>query len=504
MSLLRGVSLLSVSFLAVLSSASLAAQVPVDHMVVFGDSLSDNGNFYALTHNPTAPAYSFGRATDGPDTYPASTINGLWEEQLATSLGLAVPQPDLINTANLNFAFSGAETGDLANSASGPYGMAQQVQSYLEQKPPQIGTALHFFWGGTNDVFDYPNPLIAEQGSIQNISAQISSIAAAGGKYFVWLNLPPLDLTPRAAGSATLKTASANFATDMQQAIATLRASNPGIVIVPVDIYSLFKQVIQTPPQYGLTNVTTQSQYHAVNPDQYFFWDSVHPTTRIHQLIAGLVQTDIAHILAIPSSPVKLPLSDDFAATALNSSIWTVEAPPDATVSVANDHSVLSLPAGTNHDAFIGGNHSVRILQHVSNVDFDVAAKFDSALGSAYEGQGILVQQDDGTYLRFELASDGTQLFLSGASVFGGTETNYFSTPLSAGNSSLWLEVKRNGDRWTLNASNDGANYTTAGSFNQNIDVTAIGPFAWNYNSNGSAAPAITSLVDYFHNLAAQ
>lgn len=500
----RLVSLLALCCGAAIFPSSLAAQAPVDHMVVFGDSLSDNGNLYTVIHQPAPPTYSLGRSTDGPDTYPASAISGLWEEQLAASLGLPDPQPDLVNSANLNFSFSGAESGDLANSATGPYGMALQVQSYLQQNPANIGTALHLFWGGTNDVFDYPDPLTAATGSVENISGQIASIAAAGGKYFVWLNLSPLELSPRGAGRTDIQAATAAFATSMQAAIATLHSSYPNIVIVPVDVYSLYKQVAQAPASYGLVNVTTASQSLAVNPDQYIFWDGLHPTTRMHQIIADEAKTDILRVVPIAAAQVKAAISDEFESTALNPDVWTVEAPPDATVTVANGHAVLSLPAGANHDAFMGGDLAVRILQPVSNGDLDVSAKFDSPLNGAYEGQGIMIQQDDHTYLRFEISSDGTQSYLTGASVSGGSETNFFSVPMSGQNPSVWLEVKRTGDFWTLNSSMDGVNYTTAGNFSQAIVVSSIGPYAWNYNPDVASSPAVTSMVDYFHNLASQ
>ena len=175
------------------------------------------------------------------------------------------------------------------------------------------------------------------------------------------------------------------------------------------------------------------------------------------------------------------------------------KAPPDATVSVTNGHAVLSVPGGANHDPFLGGNQSARILQPISDVDLDVAVKFDSIPNAAYSGQGILVQQDDGTYLRFEIASSGTQLLLSGASVGGGSEANYFSVPFADNGSSIWLEVKRVGNTWTLNSSADGTNYTLAGIFNQAIRVSAIGPYAWNYSSDVTATPAMSSQVDFFH-----
>jgi phospholipase/lecithinase/hemolysin len=290
------------------ASSLWADPFPADHMVVFGDSLSDNGNLYTVIHLPVPPTYDWGRSTDGATTYPSSSISGLWEEQLAPSLGLAVPQPDLVNTVNLNFAFSGAETGAIANSVGGPYGMSAQVQRYLDEKPANIATAVHFFWGGTNDVFDYTDPLSAEKTAIANISSQIGSVAQAGGRYFVWLNLFPLELTPRGAGSESIKAACADFAIDMPQAIAKLQASFPGITIIPVDVYSLFKWIVQLPAVYGFTNVSTQSQGFPVDPDEYVFWDYVHPTTRVHQLIADLVLSDLTLVLGSPSAVMHQPV----------------------------------------------------------------------------------------------------------------------------------------------------------------------------------------------------
>jgi hypothetical protein len=128
----------------------------------------------------------------------------------------------------------------------------------------------------------------------------------------------------------------------MQGASLSFRHRNLGITFTSVDIHSLFKQVTQ----YGLTNVTTQAQSDPVNPDQYIFWDYLLPTTKMHQLIAGLVRSDITRVLDLPSAQTKLPVSDDFTSTVLNTDLWTVEAPPDATVTVASGHSILSLPGG--------------------------------------------------------------------------------------------------------------------------------------------------------------
>jgi phospholipase/lecithinase/hemolysin len=87
------IPLLWLFLLSFSARSSLAAPVQIDHMVIFGDSLSDNGNLYSILHLPAPPTYALGRSTDGPATYPAPAISGMWEEQLAPSLGLPVPSP---------------------------------------------------------------------------------------------------------------------------------------------------------------------------------------------------------------------------------------------------------------------------------------------------------------------------------------------------------------------------------------------------------------------------
>src|SRR5271170_4645654 len=105
-----------------LLSASLFGQVPFRQFVVFGDSLSDNGNLYAGTTllgdpTPAAPQYATGEYTDGVNSVPStSSPLGLWIEQLARGLSLPVPQP--FAKGGLNYATASALTG--SNPAYSP------------------------------------------------------------------------------------------------------------------------------------------------------------------------------------------------------------------------------------------------------------------------------------------------------------------------------------------------------------------------------------------------
>ena len=84
-----------------LLSVSLTMGVPVragtiSQLVVFGDSLSDNGNAAIALGGAFPGDYAPNAFTDGPATTPATSgPYGLWIDQLASDLGVPDPQPFL-------------------------------------------------------------------------------------------------------------------------------------------------------------------------------------------------------------------------------------------------------------------------------------------------------------------------------------------------------------------------------------------------------------------------
>jgi hypothetical protein len=197
------------------------------------------------------------------------------------------------------------------------------------------------------------------------------------------------------------------------------------------------------------------------------------------------------------------PVADEFNESSINTSVWTARTPVGGSVSLSNGELVLTVPAGSNHDAFVPALDAVQLVQPIANQNFDVAVKIDSTLaGSAiYSGQGIMVEGDASNYIRYELAAVGN-VSLSAFTISGGNQTTRINlSPFSGYSVPTYLRLARSGSTYTAYYSSDGSTWTTAGSFTDSLSVTGLAPYAWNYNSTPSKAPAITAKFDWFHNV---
>ena len=132
-------------------------------------------------------------------------------------------------------------------------------------------------------------------------------------------------------------------------------------------------------------------------------------------------------------------------------------------------------------------------MQAANNTDFELEAKFDSAVSERIQIQGIVVEQDATNILRFDFYSDGTSTRIFSTSNVAGATSVQIREVITDG-VPLYLRVKRAGDQWTESYSYDGANWIVAGTYTHAMNVTSAGVFAGNTGSR----PAHTALVDYF------
>ena len=193
------------------------------------------------------------------------------------------------------------------------------------------------------------------------------------------------------------------------------------------------------------------------------------------------------------------PVSDDFHSGTLNTSLWTLVNPLGDGVCDGGTNAVFTLPGGAAHDVWVGGNNSIRIMQSITNVDFEVETKFETAPTSQFQLEGNIVEEDASNYIRFEVHHDGTSPRLFVASFVGGTPTIQHNAPIATAGPPFWIRVKRLGNDWTFSSSTNGTSFTTAVTFNVPYTITKIGPYAGN---TGSPPPANTVNVDYFFNTA--
>ncbi len=309
---------------------------PYSNIYVFGDSLSDPGNIFNVTTflqqspelltldipiTPLSPPYFEGRFSNGP----------VWVEQLAEDLGITLtpstelsvvsPETNILSSVtviddnplispffngrttsqSVNFAFGGAQTGANGSGEFGSLipGLQQQVDWFVNDHLQALETAdpdaLYILWAGRND---YNELNINPEPTIDNLEAEIETLYELGARNFLVPNLPdlaqiPVSLNPDSPippETLTELSNAHNFLLDTT--IDELRDSLTGANLVVLNINSLFDDVITNPEDYGLTNttdsyldLTTFMPATDESPDEYLFFDALHPTVVGHEIV---------------------------------------------------------------------------------------------------------------------------------------------------------------------------------------------------------------------------
>ncbi|MEM7131331.1 MAG: hypothetical protein AAF702_33770 [Chloroflexota bacterium] len=201
------------------------------------------------------------------------------------------------------------------------------------------------------------------------------------------------------------------------------------------------------------------------------------------------------------------PISDDFNSCLLDNDLWTLEDPiGDVTLSQSGTQAIISIPGGTDHDLWTEKNFAPRIIQPMADGDFMAEVKFQTVPTQRFQMQGLIVEQDDKNFLRFDVFHSGTELRLF-AAIFDNTEaqpTVRFNEEISSDlkeDSDIVIRVQHFDDRWRLFYSFDGSNWIGPKvTFEHPLVVKQIGVFAGNTASNDDIPPAYEAKIDYFYN----
>lgn len=297
------------------------AQGAYTSMVVFGDSLSDTGNIYNTLGGlyPFSPPYYQGRFSNGPVAV----------EHVAAGLGLT--------DRFYNFAFGGALTG--TEGALPGTGLQRQV-GYYGSILQQFGTAadpggLYVVWGGGNDlrdlIFDLPatadEAVRAVDTVVSNLRSVVSTLHGLGARHFLLPTMPDLGLTPDALsdGKGPLgHVVSSYFNWQLALAYGGLAEQWQDETFFLFDTMGLQQQLVASAAALGFTNLTTPcvDNLLACDPATFAFWDDLHPTARVHEILGGAM-------LALVAPPVLTLQADGLAIASASAvpepqTLWTL------------------------------------------------------------------------------------------------------------------------------------------------------------------------------------
>jgi len=307
--------------LALASSAAFAQSAPpvqasshaglFDNMVVFGDSLSDDGNLSLALQLPQIV-----RFTTNPGQTGIENVADYFEMPMTPALA-----------GGTDFAFGGA--GLVNNSPGTPSSvpvLPAQLGMYLQATGGQADpNALYAVWGGANDIFygatsaaagataqqliqqtiqqlvqqaiagsvipNDPTAIAAYTAQItpvvtQQVTAQVEAAAGvtslmtpdqvqagiqqaaatelgmidqlgkAGARYVMVFNLPNIGATPEAMAQGATASAQLTGLTLTFNNTLNTGLAKAGVNIIPVNTFALLSELTADPSRYGFTNVT--------------------------------------------------------------------------------------------------------------------------------------------------------------------------------------------------------------------------------------------------------
>ncbi len=294
---------LAVALVGSLCDGSAQAATLYSGIAIFGDSLSDDGNYFALTKKTMPPPpYADGRFSNGP----------VWSDAIAADFAKKGLHAE-------NYAYGYAHAVTYVDAGPVPPVQAPDLPAQIDEFKAS-GTAsllgedgVATIWIGNNDVVtamaDAPVtvPDVAAKAA-HAVMGGIESLGEAGINNFLLFNMVPLDKSPRLAGNPAAaelaKIGVGVFNTTLDDLIADYGGSAK---ITKLNIHEAMSKLIANPEAYGISDVTHacfiptsgQPPCSAEQADQMLFWDDLHPTTKIHGEVADLVREKVA--------PVPLP-----------------------------------------------------------------------------------------------------------------------------------------------------------------------------------------------------
>ncbi len=298
-------NLLIAMFFFLVSSFSFATTLK--NIVVFGDSLSDNGNLFKQNEGeyPSSPPYFEGRFSNGK----------VCVEQLSEIL-----YPNDGSQHLQDFAYGGATVGKTSGGSN--ITLKYEIDTYLQANHNKADpSSLYIIWMGANNYFALPENTLQSVFQVNlGIGQQLKRLVRNGAKNILMINLPDLGRIP-IAKTLEIERELSEFSSwhnrVLEYSLMIMKTENPKVHFVYFDVKKSLDEALEAPEKFGLTNVddycrdltslTFKQGLKPMSPltriiqqgrikstridpcDGYLFFDEVHPSEFAHSLLANQI-----------------------------------------------------------------------------------------------------------------------------------------------------------------------------------------------------------------------
>ncbi len=296
---------LMVALLALLPLATGVADDDPEHgysrIFIFGASFMDSGNHFVLTGESAHPPFE----PLGP-SYPMGGHNfsngRTWVQIVAAKMKLRKgAKPAFRNPAFGNYAVGyGRAREDADDILPSLYDQVQawKDNGYCTGVP--MNDTLFIMDSAYFDLVDLlsvedPQPVLF--GMTTSIAENIGILYGCGARNLLFAYIPPLEASPMVPQPEDPPALSGSMIYNyyMLAPVLDSYASEPfNMNVSVVDFFAFVSGgLLAKPEAFGLTNVTDSCVTFGVTRgafckkrDQYFFWDPLHPTRKVHALMA--------------------------------------------------------------------------------------------------------------------------------------------------------------------------------------------------------------------------